>query len=157
MKIGLLKEPEGEFRVALIPEGVHEITGKLKAAVIVEQGAGATTYFTDKDYEDAGAKVMSRSDIFDSADLILGINNPSEEEMERLKPEQVLLTMLQPLFNTELVRKLQAGKKTIFSLDAIPRTHGHRRWTFCRRKPQRPATKLFWMPPCTYRNFFRCL
>jgi NAD(P) transhydrogenase subunit alpha len=42
--------------------------------------------------------------------------------MERLKPEQVLLTMLQPLFNTELVRKLQAGKKTIFSLDAIPRT-----------------------------------
>lgn len=121
MKIGILKEPENESRVALLPEAVEEIIQKMKAEVVIEEGAGKATFSDDAAYKEAGAEVLTRRELFSKADLVLGIRNPAEKEMEGLQSGQVLLTMLQPLSNQNLVEKLRDSNKTTFSMDSIPR------------------------------------
>ena len=120
MTIGLLKEPSGEHRVALLPENIKTLTD-LKVSVKVESEAGALAFATNSDYTSAGANITSRTDTL-SADVIIGINPPTDAELAELKPEQVLICVFQPLSNRALVEKLLSLKVTSFSLDNIPRT-----------------------------------
>lgn len=120
MTIGLLKEPEGEHRVALLPESVKTLVD-LKTTVMVEGDAGASAYSTDEDYQAVGASTTNRQSVL-QADLIIGINPPDQEEIDQLKPGQTLLCIFQPLSNKPLVERLQSLKVTSFSLDNVPRT-----------------------------------
>lgn len=120
MVIGVLKEPEGENRVALTPESVADLI-KLKANVIIEKDAGKRAYFSDKHYEDAGAKTASRSEVFSDSDLIIQISPLPENEAGKLKEKQVYLSVLNPLTNTEYVKMLQKAGITSFSMDTVPR------------------------------------
>ena len=120
MTIGLLKEPDFENRVALLPESVKALID-LKAEVIVEQNAGEKAFADDKTYEKQGAKIGSRKEVLTS-DVLLSIHCISNDEIKGLKPEQVMLSAFQPLSNKELVELLLAQKSTSFSLDNIPRT-----------------------------------
>ena len=56
MKLGVLKEPQGETRVAIVPTSLKKL---LKAGfeVVVEAGAGTAANYHDSDYEAAGATV----------------------------------------------------------------------------------------------------
>ncbi|MCF8232398.1 MAG: Re/Si-specific NAD(P)(+) transhydrogenase subunit alpha [Bacteroidales bacterium] len=121
MKIGILNEPDEESRVALLPEGVEEITQKLKAEILLETNAGASTHSSDEAYKNAGAEILSRKEVFEKADLILSINKPGDKELMSMGDNQVLLTMLQPLSYPDLVKTLKDNNKTTFSLDSIPR------------------------------------
>jgi NAD(P) transhydrogenase subunit alpha len=120
MILGILKEPDFENRVSLLPEGVVELL-KFKVQSLVEQGAGERAYASDEEYRTAGAEVVSRKDIFDRAEVVLVIHTP-DAEFEKLKSEQVLITVINPLMDTTLVSKLMTLGKTVFSLDIIPRT-----------------------------------
>ncbi|TDK41562.1 Re/Si-specific NAD(P)(+) transhydrogenase subunit alpha [Algoriphagus formosus] len=120
MTIGLLKEPEGENRVALLPESAKALI-QLQVQIIVESGAGEKAYASDKDYEAVGASIHSRAEVL-QADLILGIQPPSEEEQLSLKDGQVLVCLFQPLSNKELVERFLDKKITSFSMDNVPRT-----------------------------------
>lgn len=121
MIIGLLKEMTGENRVALLPEGVAALV-KMNATVLVEKGAGASSFASDADYEKAGAGIESREKVIASSDLVVQINPPDKAELNLLKDSQVLLAVLNPYFNVELVKELAAKNITSFSLDVIPRT-----------------------------------
>ncbi len=120
MILGILKEPDFENRVALLPEGVAEL-GKLKVQSLLEQGAGQRAYASDEEYKSAGAEVVSRSEIFERAEVILVIH-VSQADIEKIKPEQVLISVINPLAEPTLVKQLQSEGKTVFSLDIIPRT-----------------------------------
>lgn len=120
MTIGLLKEPDGEHRVALLPESVKALIA-LKAEIIVESQAGAKAFSPDALYTDVGAKISQRKDAL-SADLVLGINPPTDSELAGLKAGQVLMSVFQPLSNKELVEKLMSLQVTSFSMDNVPRT-----------------------------------
>ena len=120
MILGILKEPDFENRVSLLPEGVVELL-KFKVQSLVEQGAGERAYASDEEYRAAGAEVVSRKDIYDRAEVVLVIHTP-DAEFEKLKSEQVLITVINPLMDTTLVSKLMKLGKTVFSLDIIPRT-----------------------------------
>ena len=122
MKVGVAKETAaGERRVALVPEAL----GKLQAAgleIIVEQGAGAGSSIPDSAYEAAGAKVVSRDDLYKAADVVLRVQKPSDDEVKRLRKGQAVIGLLQPLLDPKLMEKLAAAGITAISLDAIPRT-----------------------------------
>ena len=120
MTIGLLKEPDGEHRVALLPESVKALIA-LKAEIIVESQAGAKAFSPDALYADAGAKIGQRKDAL-SADLVLGINPPTHTELDKLKAGQVLMSVFQPLSNKTLVEQLMSLQVTSFSMDNVPRT-----------------------------------
>ena len=120
MTIGLLKEPAGEQRVALLPESVKTLIDS-KVTVLVEKDAGMTAFNSDTDYSSIGATPSARTNVL-AADVIIGINPPTESEIEKLKVGQTLLCVFQPLSNKPLVEKLQGLKVTSFSLDNVPRT-----------------------------------
>lgn len=120
MTIGLLKEPDGEHRVALLPESVKALVA-LKVEIIVETQAGAKAFSPDALYTEAGAKISQRKDVL-SADLVLGINPPTDAELGGMKAGQVLMSVFQPLSNKALVEKLMSLQVTSFSMDNVPRT-----------------------------------
>ncbi len=121
MTIGVLKEPGHETRVSLIAETIAPLTKK-GIQVLVESEAGVSAWCSNADYEAAGAKISSASDILAQSDIVLRIH-PLESSMQNsLSPSKVLVGVYQPLFNTELVKEFQTRKSTVFSLDMLPRT-----------------------------------
>jgi H+-translocating NAD(P) transhydrogenase subunit alpha len=120
MIFGILKESEGENRVSLLPDGVESLIA-LGQQVIVESKAGERAFTTDEDYTKAGAKVVSRSEIFTKADVVCKIGIPDKSESDSLREGIILISVLQPLSNPQLMKTLAEKKITVFSMDTIPR------------------------------------
>lgn len=128
MKLCIPKEIiENETRVALIPSSVKKLVQK-KIEVLVEKNAGELSFFKDSDYEEAGAKIVGDPDVlYGSADLIIKIRKPDlnpkigKHEIDLMKEEAFLVSLLQPAINIDTVKKLQEKRITSFSLDSIPR------------------------------------
>ncbi|MFI0367022.1 Re/Si-specific NAD(P)(+) transhydrogenase subunit alpha [Actinomadura sp. 1N219] len=117
MIVGVLKEdPPGERRVAVTPDTVTQLQ-KLGYEVVVEPGAGAGSGFPDDRYEAAGAAIGDAA----AADVVLGVNPPSPERLDALRPGTTLIGMLNPRFQPELVDDLAGRPITALSLDAVPR------------------------------------
>ena len=121
MIIGLLKESAGERRVALLPEAVALLI-KMNARVMVEKDAGTSAFCSDAEYENAGAFVSTKADVISQSEMIVKINPPTGDELSAMKNGQILLGVLNPLMDKELVMKLASAGITSFSLDIIPRT-----------------------------------
>ncbi|TDB85250.1 Re/Si-specific NAD(P)(+) transhydrogenase subunit alpha [Actinomadura sp. KC216] len=117
MIVGVLKEdPPGERRVAVTPDTVTQLQ-KLGYEVVVESGAGAGSGFPDDRYEAAGAAIGDA----DTADVVLGVNPPSPERLDRLRPGATLIGLLSPRLRPDLVEDLAERPITALSLDAVPR------------------------------------
>ncbi|MCZ2200679.1 Re/Si-specific NAD(P)(+) transhydrogenase subunit alpha [Cylindrospermopsis raciborskii] len=128
MKIAVAKEIEvSERRVSLVPDIVAKLV-KQGLEISVETGAGEKAYFSDADYEAAGAKIITDAAVlWGEADILLKVSPPQEredgrEEIDLLKPGAVLLSFLNPLGNPEIARKLAQRQITAFSMELIPRT-----------------------------------
>ena len=121
MTIGVLKETAGENRVALLPESVATLV-KMNVTLLVEAGAGLTAFASDAEYEQAGARVDTKAKVIAGADLLLKIQPPTADEIALLKDGQVIMAVLNPYFNTDLVKELAAKNITGFSMDVVPRT-----------------------------------
>lgn len=120
MTIGILKEPEGENRVALLPEGAANLI-KLKTEITIETDAGLKARARNEAYEKVGASVKPRNEVIQSADLILMINPPEDKDLEMMKEGQVVMGMFYPMIDKDLIKKMQDKGLTVFSLDTIPR------------------------------------
>jgi proton-translocating NAD(P)+ transhydrogenase subunit alpha len=117
MRIGVVRETTpGERRVALVPETVGRLT-KSGNEVVIERGAGEASSFPDRMYTDAGGTI---GDAW-TAELVLKVAKPSDNELARLREGAVLIAFLQPLTNHTLVRGLARRRVTALSMDAIPR------------------------------------
>jgi alanine dehydrogenase len=93
MEIGIPKEiKDQEFRVGLTPSSVRVLSEK-NHAVFVETLAGAGAGFTDEDYEKAGAKIVSRTEVW-NRELIIKVKEPLAQEYPYLQKEQILFTYL---------------------------------------------------------------
>jgi NAD(P) transhydrogenase subunit alpha len=123
MKLAVLKETEeGENRVALIPDSIKRLTQK-GFTLLVEAGAGSSAGYSDQEYEQAGATLVSSSqELAAQADCVVKVRPPSLEEAGLLKDSSVLIAILQPTLRHDLVRTLTAKQITAFGLDIIPRT-----------------------------------
>ncbi|MDD4755056.1 MAG: NAD(P) transhydrogenase subunit alpha, partial [Prolixibacteraceae bacterium] len=121
MILGLLKEQGTETRVALLPETVKNLTD-LKAEVLVEKSAGEMAYAPDSAYEEAGAQIVSRSTILEKAEVILQIQPPEKDFLEKINSGKVWISAFNPLWETELVKQFKSKGITSFSLDSVPRT-----------------------------------
>jgi H+-translocating NAD(P) transhydrogenase subunit alpha len=121
MIIGILKEYGSENRVAILP---GELSGlkKLGIEAIVENGAGDKAFFTDKDYQIAGALTEERRDVISKAEMLLSVNAPLIDEISSFKDGQVLCCILNPIENKNWIEKARLQGLTILALDLIPRT-----------------------------------
>ncbi|GCL37938.1 MULTISPECIES: Re/Si-specific NAD(P)(+) transhydrogenase subunit alpha [Sphaerospermopsis] len=128
MKIAVAKEIEVcERRVSLIPDIVAKLI-KQGLEIYVETGAGEKAFFTDADYEAAGAKIISDpATLWGEADIMLKVSPPQEREdgrseIDLLKTGSVLISFLNPLGNPQIAQKLAQRQITALSMELIPRT-----------------------------------
>ncbi len=95
MRVGLPKEVKNhEYRVGLIPAGVHELV-LAGHEVVVQAGAGEGSGIEDSEYEGAGAQMASDARaVWESAELIVKVKEPIESEYELIQQGQTLFTYL---------------------------------------------------------------
>ncbi|MEU2547016.1 Re/Si-specific NAD(P)(+) transhydrogenase subunit alpha [Streptomyces roseolus] len=117
MIVGVLKEArDGERRVAATPVTVEKIRG-LGYEVVVDPGAGAAAGFADAAYEEAGARVGEAIE----ADIVLGVNAPPPERLDRTRPGATVIALFAPAISPETVEDLARRPLTVLSMDAVPR------------------------------------
>ena len=94
--IGLPREISlQENRISLTPDAVAILVNN-GHDIWVERKAGEGSKFSDKQYSEAGAKIMYTPEEVYKADIILKIEPPTIEEIEYFKPGQTLISALQP-------------------------------------------------------------
>ena len=120
MTIGVLKEPNSEKRVSLLPEHIVALK-KQQVNVMIEKGAGENAFATDAQYETAGATVALKHEVLQTADIILSIHALTNEDIANCKGK-ILFGFYQPLFNAANIKTLAEKNFTIFSIDMLPRT-----------------------------------
>ena len=95
LAVGVPRErKEGEHRVAITPDGVHELVVH-DVPVLVEHDAGAGSSISDDDFRAAGAEIVADADdVWARADLVLKVKEPQPDELDQLRPGLVLFTYL---------------------------------------------------------------
>jgi proton-translocating NAD(P)+ transhydrogenase subunit alpha len=120
MIIGILKEPDFDHRVSLLPENVKTLLD-LKTTIFFEKGAGDKAFYSDETYKKIGAEVVERARVLSDSNLLVTINALSKDEYEKLKSDQAVLTAYSPLSNKELLKQFIDKGNTSFSMDMVPR------------------------------------
>jgi NAD(P) transhydrogenase subunit alpha len=116
-QVGVPRESlDGERRVALVPKIVEKLVGR-GVRIVVEPGAGAGALIPDELYTAAGA---TTGDPW-SADVLVKVNPPTDEEVGKLRAGGTLIGFLAPRTKPELVDALRAAEVTGFAMEAIPR------------------------------------
>jgi alanine dehydrogenase len=118
--IGIPKEISlQENRVALVPEAVQLLVNN-DHRVVIETGAGEASHFSDNEYSEAGAQIAYTTKEVYEADLILKVEPISVEEMEHLKPKQVLISAMQlNVHPKDYIKNLMKKKVTAIAWDYI--------------------------------------
>jgi NAD(P) transhydrogenase subunit alpha len=120
MKIGVPRECfPGENRVALTPVAVAALK-KSGLEVIVERNAGMAAGFTDTAFEQSGAAIASRADVFSGADILLQVR-AIPAETATLRRGQVVIGFADPLGSPDAIRQLAATGVIAFSMELMPR------------------------------------
>ena len=119
-RIGILKEQNGDPRVCLGSPTCKKVIQDLGYEVFIETNAGASAGFSDADYIEAGAKVMSRTEVMDSCEILMFINH------FRLpicfNTNKTLIGIVNPLFSHHKLSDFYCKGLDLYSLDLLPRT-----------------------------------
>jgi len=120
VKVGIPREVKNhEYRVAITPSGVHELTGH-GHDVFVEAGAGLGSSITDEEYAHAGAKILGSADeVWGTADLVLKVKEPIAEEYHRMREGQTLFTYLHLAASRECTDALIDRKVTGIAYETV--------------------------------------
>lgn len=121
MIIGVLKEPQPETRVSLLPEHIATLK-KWNVDVCIEANAGSLAFADDELYAKAGAKVMSRQEVLKNSNVVLSLNPVSSQDISQINSGAVLLGLFLPLYNPGQIKDWNSGDLTVFSMDMLPRT-----------------------------------
>jgi NAD(P) transhydrogenase subunit alpha len=120
MKIGVIKETKAfENRVAITPDVVKQLIKK-GYSVSVEAEAGASSFFSDQDYLQAGAAVEDKTKVLGS-DILLKVNPLTADEIKGLKDGALSISFMYAHTNPDLVAALNAKRISSFAMDAVPR------------------------------------
>src|ERR1051325_3438952 len=126
MILGVPKETfPGERRVALTPKALAGFK-KLGLEVIVERSAGEPAGFHDSSYEQAGARLVSRQELFQTAAIVaqvrtIGANPEGAADLEMARPGQIYVGMADPLSRGEGIPALAEKQAILFALELLPR------------------------------------
>jgi NAD(P) transhydrogenase subunit alpha len=129
MIVGVPRETyPGERRVALVPSVLPGLR-KAGIEVVVQAGAGTEAGYPDADYEGRGATIQpDRAAVFQNADVIVQVlghgsnDRTGRDDLELLRPEQVLIGFLRPLGSIQTIQELADRGVMAFAVELMPRT-----------------------------------
>ena len=131
MQIGIIKERRlDEKRVAATPDTVKKFIA-MGLNVSIEKGAGITAAITDHEYEEAGANILDDAQrVLENADIVLKVNKPigptdkdgsKLDEVKLLKSGSILVSLMEPYKDRDLIGLIAKQNITCFALELIPR------------------------------------
>ena len=119
-RLGVAAEStSGETRVAATPTTARALLA-LGYDVLVESGAGARSNFTDEAYRGAGARIGDHAEVWTS-DVVLKVNPPTPAEIAALGDGTMLVALLRPASDGDLLDALARRPITALAMDAVPR------------------------------------
>ncbi len=120
MIVGVPKEIKNhEYRVAMTPAGVTDFV-RHGHEVLIESGAGMGSGFADESYQNAGARVLTSADqVWRSADMILKVKEPLEQEYQYFRENQIIFTFLHLAAAGDLVHQLVNQKVTAIAYETV--------------------------------------
>ena len=124
MRIFVPKEIDpGESRTAATPDAVRRYGRKDGAVVAVESGAGAGCHFSDDQYRDAGAEVVTdRKRELAKADIVLRVRRPPDDEVSRMRKGAIHVSFLDPFNEPRLIDALARRGVSAISVELVPRS-----------------------------------
>jgi len=124
--IGIPKETSfQENRVALTPDAVGVLVNN-GHRVVMETKAGEGASYTDKDYSDAGAKIVQTKKQVFECDILVKSAPVSESEMPLLKPNQFIISPIHlAVMKQEILEKMMEKKITALSFENLKDDSGH--------------------------------
>lgn len=114
---------EGETRVACTPETAKRYV-KEGFEIVVESGAGKHAHFSDEDYREVGANVVSGEEAagaWGSADIVFRVYPITPDEASKIKEGAILIGFMSPHKNLDSVRTLRDRKVSTIAMELIPR------------------------------------
>ena len=124
MYIGVPTEIKNhEYRVGLTPDSVRELTGH-GHQLLVQSGAGSAIGFSDEAYREAGARLVSREQVFSDSELVVKVKEPQAEERRLLRPGQTLFTYLHLAPDPAQTRDLLASGATCIAYETVTDAQG---------------------------------
>jgi len=126
MLIGVPKETyPNEKRVSLVPADVQRLRKK-GLEVLVESTAGEEAGFRDEEYVSAGARIVSRQEVFERAEVILKVRGLAADKEGFLAEKEayrdkVVLGFLEPFSIGDLLEELRDSGVTALAVELIPR------------------------------------
>jgi H+-translocating NAD(P) transhydrogenase subunit alpha len=119
MRIGVAREVDpAERRVAATLETVKKLAA-FGADVAVEPGAGVRSGIGDRDYTEAGARVVP--DAVRTADIVLKVRRPNEPELVGYKSGALVLAIMDPYGNDQALAAIAKAGLTAFAMELMPR------------------------------------
>ena len=109
-----------EKRVAITPDIVKKYK-TLGFDVFLSKNYASHLGISNEDYQKEGANIKSDEDIFLNSDAILQMNILSEENLHKLKKDQILIGVLNPFLNEKKLKNITSKKVNCFSLELLPR------------------------------------
>jgi len=124
MKIGIIKEiKDKENRVALTPEGAKKLI-EAGNEVLVEDNAGLSSGFENKEYSDSGAQIVDTEKAW-STGLVLKVKEPLEHEYKFMKENQFIFTYFHLAGVTiTLTEALLKNKTTAIAYETVENDNG---------------------------------
>src|SRR5437870_2307820 len=125
MIVGVPKEIKtDEYRVAMIPVGVEELT-RAGHRVLIQGGAGQGSGIHDDLYRETGAEIVATADdIWKRADLIVKVKEPLPQEWPCLRPGQILFTYFHFAADEALTRAVMKSGITAIAYETIKDARG---------------------------------
>ncbi|KGX89117.1 alanine dehydrogenase [Pontibacillus litoralis] len=124
MNIGIPKEiKNNENRVAITPAGV---TAFIQAGhqVFIEQGAGEGSGFTNEEYVQAGASVVSTAEDAWNQEMVMKVKEPLPEEYDYFREGLILFTYLHLAAEPELTKALMERKVIGIAYETVQLSNG---------------------------------
>jgi alanine dehydrogenase len=108
-----------ENRVALVPSTVSTLVAK-GHRILIEKGAGEKSKFSDHDYSEAGAEIAYSAEQVYKADVIIKVAPPTLDEIEYMRPNQVLISPLQlPIIDAEYIYRLKHKRVIALAMEYL--------------------------------------
>ena len=127
LTISVLKETvAGEKRVALVPESVRRLA-RQGVTILLQEGAGVEAGFKPKDYETAGAAIVSDyNELLKEGNIFLKVQvvclqDGMLEIVDPLNKGSVIIGFMSPFKYIHNIRSLAEQGLTTFSMELVPR------------------------------------
>jgi H+-translocating NAD(P) transhydrogenase subunit alpha len=120
MNLGIPKESlRGENRIASSPNAVKALI-KLGFSVQVQKGAGVKSSFTDQEFIDAGAEVVTKKKCWENK-VVFKVNAPTLDEASQLVNGATLVSFIAPAQSPELLALLKEKSISTLAMEMVPR------------------------------------